>query len=76
MTFYSEITDLILSFKIHSKEDLHKSKIKLCKKYKIDTIPSDSKILAYLPEDFSELEKGIFKGTIPYALPLTFCLWA
>ncbi len=53
MSFYSEITDLILSKKIQSKQELHRTKIKLCKKYKINNIPPDSEILARLPEDFS-----------------------
>jgi len=57
MNFYLEITNLILSKQIQSKEELHKTKVKLCKKYKIDVIPSDSEILARLPEDFSEEDK-------------------
>jgi len=57
MSFYSEIIDLILSKKIQSKEELHKTKIKLCKKYKIDAVPPDSEILARLPQDFSEEDK-------------------
>ena len=57
MSFYSEIINLILSKKIQSKEELHKTKIKLCKKYKIDNIPPDSEILARLPSEFSELER-------------------
>ena len=57
MTFYSEIINLIRSKKIHSKNELHKAKIELCKKYKIDRIPPDSDILAKLPEDFSDEEK-------------------
>lgn len=56
MTFYSEITDLILSKKIQSKEELHKIKIMLCKKYKINNIPPDSEILAHIPSDLSEEE--------------------
>jgi len=56
MTFYSEITDLILTKKIRSKEELHKTKIKLCKKYKIDNVPPDSEILARIPPDFSDEE--------------------
>lgn len=56
MSFYSEITDLILSEKILTKEELHKTKINLCKKYNIDIIPPDSKILAYLPPDSSNYE--------------------
>ncbi|GAF91573.1 unnamed protein product, partial [marine sediment metagenome] len=48
MSFYTEIIDLIFSKKIQTKEELHKAKIKLCKKYKIDRIPPDSEILAHL----------------------------
>ena len=59
MTFHSEIISLILSKQIHSKEDLHKAKIKLCKKYKIDDIPPDSEILARLPPDFSDEDREI-----------------
>lgn len=57
MSFYSEITSLILSKKIYSKEELHKTKIKLCKKYKIDNIPADSEILARLPDDVSDEDR-------------------
>jgi len=57
MSFYSEITDLILSKNIQSKKELHEVKKKLCKKYGIDAIPPDSEILARLPSDFSEDEK-------------------
>ena len=57
MNFYSEITELILVKKIQSKEDLHKTKIKLCKKYKIDVVPPDSEILARLPLDFSDEDR-------------------
>ena len=59
MDFYSEINDLILSKQIQSKEELHKTKIKLCKKYKIDEIPPDSEILARLPDDFSDEDREI-----------------
>jgi len=59
MSFYSEITSLILSKKIQSKEELHKTKIKLCKKYEIDDVPPDSQILAHLPEDFSDEDREI-----------------
>ena len=57
MSFHKEIVDLILSKKIKNKEELHKVKIKLCKKYKIDKVPPDSEILAYLPSNFSDEEK-------------------
>jgi len=56
MSFYTEIYDLILQKKIRSKDDLHKIKIMLCKKYKIDNIPPDSDILANIPLDLPEEE--------------------
>jgi elongator complex protein 3 len=59
MDFYSEITGLILSKKIQSKEELHKTKIKLCKKYKINVVPPDSEILARIPLDFSDEDREI-----------------
>jgi len=54
MSFYTEITNLILSKQIQSKEELHKTKLQLCKKYQLDTVPPDSEILARLPDDCSE----------------------
>jgi elongator complex protein 3 len=51
MSFYEEIIELILSKKIQTKGELHKTKIKLCKKYHINAIPPDSEILAYLSDD-------------------------
>ncbi|MCK5258057.1 MAG: tRNA uridine(34) 5-carboxymethylaminomethyl modification radical SAM/GNAT enzyme Elp3, partial [Thermoplasmatales archaeon] len=57
MSFYSEIIDLILSKKIQTKGELHKTKVKLCKKYKLNSVPPDSEILARLPSEFSELER-------------------
>jgi len=61
MSFYSEIIDLILSNDISSKKELHRVKIKLCKKYKLGSVPPDSEIIVNLPVDFSdeEIEKLI-----------------
>ena len=42
MSFYEEIIELILSKKIQTKEEIHKAKIKLCKKYGIDKIICNS----------------------------------
>jgi len=56
MDFYSEIIDQILSKKINTKEELHKRKVKLCKKYKFEKVPPDSEILSRLPNDLSDNE--------------------
>ncbi|UCH72524.1 MAG: tRNA uridine(34) 5-carboxymethylaminomethyl modification radical SAM/GNAT enzyme Elp3 [Thermoplasmatales archaeon] len=64
MSFNSEITDLILNNKIRSKEELHKAKIRLCKKYNLKDVPPDSEILAHLPIDFSEEEKDVLVSVL------------
>ncbi|MFW6120007.1 MAG: tRNA uridine(34) 5-carboxymethylaminomethyl modification radical SAM/GNAT enzyme Elp3 [Petrotogales bacterium] len=57
MPFYEEIINLLLSNKIQTKEELHKTKIKLCKKYHLKKIPPDSEVLAHLPLDVSNHEE-------------------
>jgi elongator complex protein 3 len=57
MPFHQDIIEQILSKKIQSKDELHKVKILLCKKYNLRTIPRDSEILAKLPTD--QLENGV-----------------
>jgi elongator complex protein 3 len=54
MSFHQEIIDLIRTKKIQDKDELHKTKVKLCKKYHLRTIPRDSEILAQLPVDLTE----------------------
>jgi elongator complex protein 3 len=54
MSFHQEIIDLILAKEIQTKDELHKQKVKLCKKYHMATIPRDSEILAQLPLDILE----------------------
>ena len=56
MPFHEEIIELILTKNIQSKDELHKEKVKLCRKYKLHTIPRDSEILAKLPPDQLENE--------------------
>lgn len=51
MPFHQDIIELILNKKIQSKDELHKAKVILCKKYHLQTIPRDSEILAKLPTD-------------------------
>ncbi len=57
MPFHQDIIEQILSKKIQSKDELHRFKVQLCKKYGLRTIPKDSEILANLPAD--HLENGI-----------------
>ncbi len=57
MTFYQDIFNQILSKQIHTKEQLHKTKVRLCKKYRLNSIPSDSDILTQLPKTYTAKEK-------------------
>ena len=59
MTFHTEITELLLSRKIKTKDELQRAKIQLCKKYNMNTVPPDSEILACLPLDISEDDRQI-----------------
>ncbi len=59
MTFHTEITELLLSRKIKTKDELQRAKIQLCKKYNLNKVPPDSEILACLPLDLSEDERQI-----------------
>jgi len=54
MQFHDEIISLIRSKKILTKDELHRTKVKLCKKYNLRSVPRDSEILAKLPNDLSE----------------------
>jgi elongator complex protein 3 len=62
MSFHQDIIEQILSKNIQSKEELHKVKIQLCKKYNLQTIPRDSEILAHLPAD--QLENGMAQSLL------------
>lgn len=54
MQFHQAIIELILEKKIQTKDDLHRAKVKLCKKYNLQSVPRDSEILANLPTDLLE----------------------
>jgi elongator complex protein 3 len=50
MDIYKDLIDQLISKKIQTKDQLHKTKIKLCKKYNVNIVPPDSEILARLPQ--------------------------
>ncbi|MBS3777928.1 MAG: tRNA uridine(34) 5-carboxymethylaminomethyl modification radical SAM/GNAT enzyme Elp3 [Candidatus Thermoplasmatota archaeon] len=58
MSYHTELIDLILSKRISSKQEIHKLKIKLCKKYNRSHIPSNSEMIPYIPDSFSEEDKA------------------
>ena len=62
MSFHQDIIEQIVSKKIQSKDELHKVKVRLCKKYKLRTIPRDSEILAQLPPD--RFENGVTQSLL------------
>ncbi|RLF35657.1 MAG: hypothetical protein DRN03_04885, partial [Thermoplasmata archaeon] len=54
---YTELATRILKREIKTKKELHKEKVRLCKKYKLKKIPPDSKILENIPHSLSQEEK-------------------
>ena len=50
MDYYTDLINTLLTNKIQTKEQIHKTKIILCKKYGINTVPPDSEILQRLPQ--------------------------
>ncbi len=58
MSFHTDLIDSILSKRISSKQEIHRLKIKLCKKYKLSTIPRNSEMIPHIPSSFSEEEKA------------------
>lgn len=57
MNFYDEIIDLIRSGEIRTKNEIHAAKIKLCKKYSLNYLPSDVDILENAsPDIYHEIE--------------------
>jgi elongator complex protein 3 len=57
MTYYDDIIELIRQGEIKSKEEIHKAKVTLCKKYKMDHLPSDVDILEHAsPDIYDEIE--------------------
>lgn len=56
MSFHNDIITLILNRSIQSPKDLQNAKIRLCKKYQLNPIPTNADILAYLPNNLSETD--------------------
>lgn len=58
MSFYTDVINTILSERISSKGEIHKLKIKLCKKYGFSHIPSNSEMIPHIPSSLSEEDKA------------------
>ena len=57
MDYYQDIIKQLLEGKPKTRDDVQKLKIQLCRKYKMDKLPSNAEILAYVSEeDLDELE--------------------
>ena len=61
MGFYEEMLELILNGKIKTKEEIHSTKIKLCRKYTLQNVPSDADILEHAPEDIYDIVEPILR---------------
>ncbi|UCE72932.1 MAG: tRNA uridine(34) 5-carboxymethylaminomethyl modification radical SAM/GNAT enzyme Elp3 [Methanomassiliicoccales archaeon] len=57
MAFYEDIIDQIRSGEIRTKEEIHRAKVKLCKKHGLSYLPSDVDILEHAsPDIYHEIE--------------------
>ncbi len=57
MNFYDEMIDLIRKGEVRTKDQIHQAKVRLCKKYKMNGIPSDVDILKHASLDiYDEIE--------------------
>ena len=57
MEYYDEVIDLIRSGEIRTKDEIHRAKVALCKKYRMDRLPSDVDILEHASADiYHEIE--------------------
>ncbi len=61
MDYYNEIFDQILSNKLKNKNELHRAKVSLCKKYKMKELPSDPQILMNAPGEIYELVEPLLR---------------
>jgi len=61
MNIYTEIIELIRSGKIRNGEDLHRAKIKFAARHRLSKIPSNTEIMAHVPEEYLEEFKEILK---------------
>ncbi|RLF27985.1 MAG: tRNA uridine(34) 5-carboxymethylaminomethyl modification radical SAM/GNAT enzyme Elp3, partial [Thermoplasmata archaeon] len=62
--FYSEIINNILMGRVRGKQDLHREKIRLCRKYNIRGVPPDSEIIKHLPDYLSSEEKELLLSVL------------
>jgi len=62
--FYSEIINGILVGRVRGKQDLHREKIRLCRKYNIKGVPPDSEIIKHLPDYLSSEEKELLLSVL------------
>jgi elongator complex protein 3 len=61
MDYYSEIFENLLNGKVKTKEEIHSLKIKLCRKYCLDRVPSDVDVLERAPEDIYSIVEPILR---------------
>lgn len=59
MTFYQRFFTTILQENITSKQAIHRLKMKLCKVYKLKSIPSNSEIITHIPQSYTASQKNI-----------------
>ena len=61
MDFYSEMLERVINGELRSKAEIHRAKIELCRKYRLQRVPSDADILEHAPERVYELVEPILR---------------
>ena len=61
MDWRDDIIESILSGRIRTRDELHRAKIELCKKYGLDRVPKNSEILAIVPEEHYEMAEKLLR---------------
>lgn len=61
MDFYTEMLELMIDNKIKTKEEIHRAKINLCRKYSLGRVPSDADILEHATGEVYEFVELILR---------------
>jgi elongator complex protein 3 len=61
MGFYEEIIEQIMNGKVKTKDEIHRAKIVLCRKFGLQNVPSDPDILESAPEDIYDIVEPILR---------------
>ena len=59
--FYQEMFEFLLTNKVKTKDEIHNTKIQLCRKFSLNRVPSDADILEHAPEEYYDMFEPILR---------------